>query len=72
MLERFNDLRLRPRDDQVIYVHTDDELFLPLSSRVERMFCGAAREPKLTHGGIELGVPRPWSLPQPVKGLPQP
>jgi hypothetical protein len=29
----------------------------------------AACEPKRTQRGVELGIPRPWGLPQPVERL---
>ena len=37
-----------------------------------RVLYFAVHEPKHAQRGIELGVPRPWCLPQPVQGLAQP
>ena len=68
-LEAVNVLCPRSSDDQVVHIHADDELLIPPSPRVQRVLCGAASEPKLAQGGIELGVPRPRGLPQPVERL---
>jgi hypothetical protein len=68
-LEAINVLCSRSNDDQIVHIHADDKLLLPPSPRVEHMLCGAASEPKLAQGSIELGVPRPRGLSQPIERL---
>ena len=68
MLEAVDILRAHASDDQVVHIHTDDEL-LPPSPRVERVLGYAPCEPKLAQRGVKLGIPRSRGLPQPVERL---
>ena len=71
VLEVVNVLCTCAGDDQVIHIHTDDELLLPPSPCVEHVLGCALCEPKLAQRGVKLDVPRSWGLPQPVERLAQ-
>ena len=70
-LEAIDVRRTHAGDDQIVHIHTDDELLLPPSPCVERMLGCAPLEPKLAQRGVKLGVPCSRGLPQPVECLVQ-
>ena len=58
VLEAVDVLRARGGDDQVTHIHTDDELLLPPSPRVERVLGCASLKPKLAQRGVSCS----WGL----------
>ena len=62
-LEAIDVLCTRIGDDQVIHIHADDKLLLPLLPCVERVLGCTPLKPKLAQRVVKLGVPCSWGLP---------
>jgi hypothetical protein len=50
-------------------IHAEDDAGTPLPTHVHGVLRGTAGEPELLERGVELRVPGPWSLAQPIEGL---